>query len=220
MDGVKRIRYTTSHPRDMDDDLIAAHGDIKTLMPMLHLPVQSGSDRILKAMNRKHTAADYIAIVEKLRAARPDMAFSSDFIVGFPGETDADFEDTLKLVETVGFAASYVFAYSPRPGTPAANKDEQVPDDVAYARMQRLMKTIGIQQLRFNRQMVGSTQPVLIERLGRKEGQVIGKTPFMQSVVLENAVHRMGTLVDVAITEAYEFSLKGEATASLSGRAA
>lgn len=210
VDGVKRIRYTTSHPRDMGDDLIAAHGDIKTLMPMLHLPVQSGSDRILKAMNRKHTAADYIAIVEKLRAARPDMALSSDFIVGFPGETDADFEDTLKLVETVGFAASYVFAYSPRPGTPAANKEEQVPDDVAYARMQTLMKTIGTQQLRFNRRMVGTTQPVLIERLGRKPGQVIGKTPFMQSVVLENAVHRMGTLVDVAITEAYEFSLKGD----------
>ncbi|MBX9727159.1 MAG: tRNA (N6-isopentenyl adenosine(37)-C2)-methylthiotransferase MiaB, partial [Rickettsiales bacterium] len=214
LEGIQRIRYTTSHPRDMGDDLIAAHGQIEALMPMLHLPVQSGSDRILKAMNRKHTAADYIAIIEKLRASRPDMAFSSDFIVGFPGETDADFEDTLKLVETVGFAASYVFAYSPRPGTPAATKDEQVPEVVAYARMQRLMKTISMQQLRFNRQMVGTTQPVLIERLGRKDGQAIGKTPYMQSVVLENAVHMMGRLVDVAITEAYEFSLKGEIAVS------
>lgn len=210
LDGIARIRYTTSHPRDMDDDLIAVHGQVKNLMPMLHLPVQSGSDRILKAMNRKHTAADYIAIIERLRAARPDIAFSSDFIVGFPGETDADFEDTLKLVETVGFAGSYVFKYSPRPGTPAAEKAEQVPDAVMDERMQRLMKLISTQQLRFNRQMVGTTQPVLIERLGRKDGQVIGKTPWMQSVVLENAVHMMGCLVDVAISEAYEFSLKGE----------
>ncbi len=210
LDGIARIRYTTSHPRDMDDDLIAVHGQVKNLMPMLHLPVQSGSDRILKAMNRKHTAADYIAIIERLRAARPDIAFSSDFIVGFPGETDADFEDTLKLVETVGFAGSYVFKYSPRPGTPAAEKAEQVPDAVMDDRMQRLMKLISTQQLRFNRQMVGTTQPVLIERLGRKDGQVIGKTPWMQSVVLENAVHMMGCLVDVAISEAYEFSLKGE----------
>ena len=159
---------------------------------------------------RSVVAAEYIAIIEKLRAARPDIAFSSDFIVGFPGETDADFEDTLKLVETVGFASSYVFKYSPRPGTPAAEKAEQVPAEVMDARMQRLMKTISIQQLRFNRQMVGTTQPVLIERLGRKPGQVIGKTPWMQSVVLENAVHRMGCLVDVRIDEAYEFSLKGE----------
>ncbi len=209
-DGIERIRYTTSHPRDMDDELIAVHGEVKNLMPMLHLPVQSGSDRILKAMNRKHTAADYIAIIERLRSARPDMAFSSDFIVGFPSETDADFEDTLKLVETVGFAGSYVFKYSPRPGTPAAEKAEQVPDDVMDERMQRLMKLISTQQLRFNRQTVGTVQPVLIERLGRKDGQVIGKTPWMQSVVIENAVHMMGRLVDVRIDEAYEFSLKGE----------
>jgi tRNA-2-methylthio-N6-dimethylallyladenosine synthase len=161
-------------------------------------------------MNRKHTAADYITIIEKLRAVRPHMAFSSDFIVGFPGETDADFEDTLKLVETVGFTSSYVFSYSMRPGTPAANMVEQVPEEVKYARMQRLMKTISTQQLRFNRRLVGTIQPVLIERLGRHEGQAIGKTPFMQSVVLENAVHRVGSLVDVAITEAYEFSVKGD----------
>ncbi len=210
VDGVKRLRYTTSHPRDMSDDLIRAHGEIETLMPMLHLPVQSGSDRILKAMNRKHTAADYISIIEKLRAARPDMAFSSDFIVGFPGETDADFEDTLKLVETVGFSSSYVFKYSPRPGTPAAEKTEQVPAEVMEARMQKLMKTIGAQQLRFNQSKLHTVQPVLIDRLGKKHRQAIGKTPWMQSVVLENAVDRMGTLVDVAIGEAYELSLKGE----------
>ena len=210
MDGVRRIRYTTSHPRDMAPSLMRAHADVNALMPFLHLPVQSGSDRILKAMNRKHTAAEYIALIEQLRAVRPDMAFSSDFIVGFPGETDADFEDTMKLVETVGFASSYVFAYSPRPGTPAAAKEEQVADAVKNERMQRLLKLIGTQQLRFNRRMVGTTQPVLIERMGKKPGQVIGKTPYMQSVVLENAVHRMGTLVDVAITEAYELSLKGE----------
>ncbi len=207
---LQRIRYTTSHPRDMNDDLIAAHGEVAKLMPFLHLPVQSGSDKILKAMNRKHTAAEYIAIIEKLRAIRPDMAFSSDFIVGFPGETEADFEDTLKLVETVGFASSYVFAYSPRPGTPAADKAEQVPEDVKSDRMQRLMKMIGTQQLRFNRRMVGTTQPVLIEREGRKADQAIGKTPWMQSVVLENAAHRIGELVRVRIDEAYEFSLKGE----------
>jgi tRNA-2-methylthio-N6-dimethylallyladenosine synthase len=211
--GIARIRYMTSHPRDMSDDLIAAHRDLPQLMPFLHLPVQAGSDRILAEMNRKHTAADYITIIEKLRAARPDMAFSSDFIVGFPGETEADFEDTLKLVETVNFASSYVFAYSPRPGTPAAEKAEQVAEEVKAERMQRLMRLISTQQLRFNRRMVGTTQPVLIERPGRKDGQVIGKTPFMQSVVLENAVDRMGQLVDVAITEAYEFSLKGEVVA-------
>ncbi len=214
IDGIQRIRYTTSHPRDMDEDLIRAHGEVEKLMPFLHLPVQSGSDRILKAMNRKHTVAEYIAIIERLRAARPDMAFSSDFIVGFPGETEVDFEDTLKLVETVGFASSYVFSYSPRPGTPASTKAEQVPDEVKSERMQRLLKTIGTQQLRFNRRMVGSVQPVLIERLGRKPGQAIGKTPYMQSVVLENAVDRMGALVDVAIAEAYEFSLKGEIAVS------
>ncbi len=208
--GLKRLRYTTSHPRDMTDDLIRAHGEIEVLMPMLHLPVQSGSDKILKAMNRKHTAADYISTIEKLRAVRPDMAFSSDFIVGFPGETDADFEDTLKLVETVGFASSYVFKYSPRPGTPAADKAEQVQAEVMDERMQRLMKTISAQQLRFNQSKLHTTQPVLMDRLGKKPGQVIGKTPWMQSVVLENAVDRMGSLVDVAIAEAYELSLKGE----------
>jgi tRNA-2-methylthio-N6-dimethylallyladenosine synthase len=208
-DGLQRIRYTTSHPRDMDDDLIAAHGEVPNLMPFLHLPIQSGSDRILKAMNRKHTAAEYIAIIEKLRATRPDMAFSSDFIVGFPGETEADFEDTLALFETVGFASAYMFKYSPRPGTPAADKAEQVPEAVKEQRLARLMEVASRHQLRFNRSMIGRTLPVLIERLGRKDGQVIGKTPWMQSVVLEDAQHLMGQLVNVRMDEAYEFSLKG-----------
>lgn len=207
--GIQRIRYTTSHPRDMDADLIAAHGDIATLMPFLHLPVQSGSDRILKQMNRKHTAADYIGIIERLRAVRPDMAFSSDFIVGFPGETESDFEDTLKLVETVGFASAYMFKYSPRPGTPAADKAEQVDEAVKEARLARLMDVATRQQLRFNQNTIGRTLPVLVERPGRKPGQMIGKSPYMQSVVIEDAVALMGQLVHVQIDEAYEFSLKG-----------
>lgn len=210
IEGVVRIRYTTSHPRDMDDDLIRAHGDIEALMPFLHLPVQAGSDRILKAMNRRHDAATYISIIEKLRAVRPDMAFSSDFIVGFPGETDADFEDTLKFVETVGFASAYVFKYSPRPGTPAADKEEQVPEDVKEARMRKLMDYLAHQQLLFNQSKLGTVQRVLVDRLGKRDGQVIGKSPYMQSVVLDNAVHYTGKLVDVKITEAYGLSLKGE----------
>jgi tRNA-2-methylthio-N6-dimethylallyladenosine synthase len=194
----------------MDEALIRAHGEIEALVPILHLPVQSGSDRILKAMNRKHTAADYISIIERLRAARPDMAFSSDFIVGFPGETDTEFEDTVKLVETVGFAASYVFKYSPRPGTPAAEKEVQVPEEVKEIRMRRLMDVIAQQQLRFNQSKLGTIQSVLVERPGKRPQQMIGKTPYMQSVVLDNAVHYAGQLIDVRITQAYGLSLKGE----------
>ena len=207
---VKRLRYTTSHPRDMDDALIRAHGEIEVLMPLLHLPVQSGSDKILKAMNRKHTAADYIGIIERLRAARPDIAFSSDFICGFPGETEADFDQTLALVETVGFAASYIFSYSQRPGTPAASYGTQVNEAVKNERLQRFLTTIGRTQLSFNESKIGTTQPVLVERRGKKPGQMIGKTPFMQSVVLENAVHYDQQLVDVHITHAYPLSLMGE----------
>jgi tRNA-2-methylthio-N6-dimethylallyladenosine synthase len=208
-EGLARIRYTTSHPRDMSDDLIAAHGEVPNLMPFLHLPVQSGSDKILKAMNRKHSAADYLAIVEKLRAARPDIALSSDFIVGFPGETEADFEDSVKLIETVGFASAYMFKYSPRPGTPAADKAEQIPEAVKEERLARLLETATRCQLNFNRSCIGRTMPVLIERVGRKDGQAIGRTPYMQSVVLENALSLMGQMVDVRIDEAYEYSLKG-----------
>jgi tRNA-2-methylthio-N6-dimethylallyladenosine synthase len=208
--GLKRIRYTTSHPRDMNEELIRAHGEIEQLMPFLHLPVQSGSDKILKAMNRKHTAADYIGIIEKLRAVRPDMAFSSDIIVGFPGETDADFEDTLKLVETIGFASSYCFKYSTRPGTPAAEKEMQVAESVKEERMARFLEVIGREQLRFNQSKIGSVQSVLFDRLGKKPGQMIGKSPYMQSVVLENATEFMGMMVDVRITNAYTLSLHGE----------
>jgi tRNA-2-methylthio-N6-dimethylallyladenosine synthase len=210
IDGVERIRYTTSHPNDMDDELIAVHGEVKKLMPQLHLPVQSGSDRILKAMNRKHTAAHYITLIEKLRAARSDMAFSSDFIVGFPGETDADFEDTLRLIETVGYASAYAFKYSPRPGTPAADKADQVPEDVKDARLARLFELTQRLQLQFNQSKIGSTQRALFERPGKQAGQMIGRSDYMQSIVLDNAVDYTDQLVDVKITAAYLNSLKGE----------
>ncbi len=206
---LKRLRYTTSHPRDMDDALIRAHGEIEILMPMLHLPVQSGSNAILKAMNRKHTADDYINITEKLRAVRPDIAFSSDFIVGYPGETDRDFNETMKLVETVGFVSGYSFTYSPRPGTPAAAKESTLPAKVQTARLEELQALLVRQQTRFNTGKIGSIQPVLFDRLGKKPGQLRGKTPYMQSVIIENAGEYANRLVDVTITEAYPYSLKG-----------
>jgi tRNA-2-methylthio-N6-dimethylallyladenosine synthase len=210
INGVKRIRYTTSHPNDMSDDLIDAHAEIETLMPYLHLPVQAGSNKILKAMNRKHTADQYIAIIEKMRSKRPDIAFSSDFIVGFPDETDADFEDTLKLVETVGFASAYSFKYSPRPGTPAAEKAQQVEEAVKVERLRILQNWLNAQQIKFNQSKLGDTMGVLFNREGRKEGQSIGKSPYMQSVYVDNAQHLDGKLVDVRITGAYANSLKGE----------
>jgi tRNA-2-methylthio-N6-dimethylallyladenosine synthase len=207
LDGLKRIRYTTSHPRDMDDDLIAAHAEVPALMPYLHLPIQSGSDRILKMMNRKHKASDYIAIIEKLRSARPDIAFSSDFIVGFPGETDADFEATMRLVEMVGYASAFSFKYSPRPGTPAADYEEQVPEEVKSERLQRLQALLQAQQLRFNQSKVGQSMPVLLERDGKLPGQLIGKSPYMQSVVVNAATHLRHKLVDVTISAGYLNSL-------------
>ncbi len=210
IDGLERIRYTTSHPNDMNDDLIAAHGEVEKLMPFLHLPVQSGSDRILKAMNRRHTAAQYIAIIEKLRAARPDIAFSSDFILGFPGETEADLDDTIRLIETVGFASAYAFKYSPRPGTPAAGRDEQVDEMVKEQRLATLFSYTQAQQLHFNQSKVGTVQRVLFDRAGKQAGQMIGKSPYMQSVVLDNAVDYAGQLIDVRITAAYLNSVKGE----------
>ena len=195
----------------MGDDLIAAHGDIEILMPCLHLPVQSGSNRILKAMNRKHTAAEYMEIIEKLRKARPDMAFSSDFIVGFPGETDAEHEESLALIEAVGFSAAYSFTYSPRPGTPAAGLATQVPDDVKYARLQQMQGLITRLGTRFNHSKIGTVQTVLIQRPGKYGAhQQIGNSPYMQSVVIENAVDYTGQLVDVQITEAYANCIKGE----------
>lgn len=207
---IQRIRYTTSHPRDMSDDLIAAHGEVEKLMPYLHLPVQSGSNRILKAMNRKHTAAEYLAIIDKLRAVRPDIAFSSDFIVGFPGETDQDHADTLALVEAVGFAAAYSFKYSPRPGTPAAMHEHQVPEAVKDARLQELQRLIARQSEQFNATKIGTIQTALVHKEGRREAQQIGKSPYMQSVVFESAVDYHGQLVDVKITDAYPNSIKGE----------
>jgi tRNA-2-methylthio-N6-dimethylallyladenosine synthase len=213
IDGLARLRYTTSHPLDMDDELIAAHREVDVLMPYLHLPVQSGSDRILAAMNRRHSAADYLGIVERLRAARPDLALSSDFIVGFPGESDADFAATLRLVTAVGFAQAYTFKYSPRPGTPAAVEDGQLPEAVKAERLAGLQQLLGAQAQAFNATCVGRSLPVLLERPGRKPGQLIGRSPYMQSVhvaVPEVALRRLaGRLVDVQIEAAHPNSLTG-----------
>ena len=210
IDGLERIRYTTSHPRDMDDDLINAHGDIEKLMPYLHLPVQAGSDNVLKRMNRKHTASFYLEIIDKLRKARPDIAFSSDFIVGFPGETDEDFKATMRLVETVGYAQCYSFKYSPRPGTPAANDDLQVDEDVKVKRLELLQGLLNRQQAAFNRSMVGKTTRILFERPGKYAGQLIGKTPYMQSVHVVDSLHLMNQYADVVIMDAMPNSLAGK----------
>lgn len=210
IDGLERIRYTTSHPRDMDAALIAAHGEVNKLMPYLHLPIQAGSDRVLKAMNRKHTAAEYMAIIEKLRAVRPDMAFSGDFIVGFPGETDADFEATMRVVESVHYASAYSFKYSMRPGTPAALSEEQVDEAVKVERLARLQALLNQQQQQFNQQTTGKTLPVLLEKEGRKPGQLVGKSPYMQSVVVDAPASLKNQLVEVTITASGPNSLHGQ----------
>ncbi|TPQ49760.1 tRNA (N6-isopentenyl adenosine(37)-C2)-methylthiotransferase MiaB [Prosthecomicrobium hirschii] len=207
--GLDRIRYTTSHPRDMDEALIAAHRDLPALMPYLHLPVQSGSDRILKAMNRRHTAADYRDLVARIRAARPDIALTSDFIVGFPGETDADFEATLTLAETVGYAAAFTFKYSPRPGTPAAGRDDQVPEAVKSERLQRLQALIERQTQAFNRSRIGMTMDVLIEKRGRVPGQLVGRSPWLQPVHVDGPDSLIGSIVPVAISDMHSYSLFG-----------
>jgi tRNA-2-methylthio-N6-dimethylallyladenosine synthase len=198
--GVARLRYTTSHPRDMDADLIAAHGEIPSLMPQLHLPVQSGSDRILAAMNRRHTRADYLATVARLRAARPGMALTSDFIVGFPGETDEDFDDTLRLVEEVGYANAFSFKYSPRPGTPAADRADQVDEAVKIERLARLQRTIERGRDAFNARCAGRTFAVLFEKPGRIPGQVIGRTPYLQPVNVMAPSSLIGEIARVRIT--------------------
>ncbi|MCI5049644.1 MAG: tRNA (N6-isopentenyl adenosine(37)-C2)-methylthiotransferase MiaB [Rickettsiales bacterium] len=210
IDGLERIRYTTSHPRDMDDDLISAHGEVDKLMPYLHLPVQAGSDKILKAMNRKHTAAEYIGIIEKLRALRPEMAFSGDFIVGFPGETDEDFEATMRVVETVNYASAYSFKYSPRPGTPASASDTQVDEAVKVERLARLQELLNHQQVAFNRSKLGQVMTILLEKPGKLPGQLVGRSPFMQAVHVADSDHLMHQLVDVRIVEARPNSLRGE----------
>jgi tRNA-2-methylthio-N6-dimethylallyladenosine synthase len=209
IDGLQRLRFVTSHPRDMSEDLIAAHRDIPQLMPYLHLPVQAGSDTILAAMNRGHTAADYLKLVERIRAARPDIALSGDFIVGFPGETDADFAATLDLVKRVEYAQAFSFKYSPRPGTPAAAIARQVPEDVKEARLAELQTLLTAQQKAFNASCQGRTFPVLFENPGRKEGQAVGRSPYLQPVHVEDALPLIGTIVDVRIEAVLSNSLKG-----------
>jgi tRNA-2-methylthio-N6-dimethylallyladenosine synthase len=199
--GIARLRYTTSHPRDMKEDLIAAHGDLPALMPYVHLPVQSGSDRILAAMNRRHTRKDYLDVIARLRARRPDLAFTSDFIVGFPSETEGDFRDTLTLVDEVGFACAYSFMYSPRPGTPAAEIEAQVPLPESAERLQRLQAAINRHWHAFNASFIGRTVEVLLEKPGKLPGQLVGKTPYLQMVQVMARPELIGSLVPVAITE-------------------
>ena len=208
IDGLERIRYTTSHPADMTDDLIAAHGEVEKLMPYLHLPVQSGSNPILKAMNRSHTAESYLATIEKMRAARPDVAISGDFIVGFPGETEEDFLATLQIVDAVRYASAYSFKYSARPGTPAAAMEDQIPRDIMDDRLQRLQAKINEQQLAFNRSKVGCDTQVLIERNGKLAGQMIGKSPWLQSVHVESDA-LAGDIIDVTLVAAGPNSMSG-----------
>ena len=210
--GLRRIRYMTSHPNDMTEGLIAAHGDVEKLMPFLHLPVQSGSDRILKAMNRSHSRDSYLRILDRVRAVRPDIAFSGDFIVGFPGETDADFEDTMRLVRDVGHAQAYSFKYSPRPGTPAADMADQIPMQIMDERLQRLQAQIVADQTAFNLNTVGRTTDVLLERPGKYAGQLIGKSPWLQSVHVLAPDLSIGDIVTVQITDSGPLSLKGEPT--------
>jgi tRNA-2-methylthio-N6-dimethylallyladenosine synthase len=207
--GLARLRYTTSHPLDMGDDLIAAHRDNPALMPYLHLPFQAGSDRILRAMNRRHTADDYRRIIDRLRQARPDLALSTDIIVGFPGETDADFDQTMALAREIGFAQAYSFKYSPRPGTPAATMGEPVPDDIKTARLSALQTLLGAQQDAFNRASLGKTMAVLMEAPGRKPGQIIGRSPYLQAVHVEGPVAVIGQILPIRLVEAGAHSLRG-----------
>ena len=214
IDGLDRLRYTTSHPRDMSDDLIDAHGKLPSLMPFLHLPVQSGSDSVLKAMNRQHDAESYIRLIDRLREARPDLALSSDFIVGFPGECDADFERTMTLVERVGFAQAFSFKYSPRPGTPASNQRKQVKDEVKSERLARLQTLLNSQADDFNRRTLGKHLAVLLERPGRHPGQLVGKSPYLQAVHVETGQAEIGDLIDVEIVANHAHSLAGRPTAA------
>jgi len=200
--GLARLRYTTSHPRDMDDALIAAHRDLPALMPYLHLPIQSGSDRILKAMNRRHTAADYLRLIDRIRAARPDIAMSGDFIVGFPGESDADFEATMEIVREVGYAQAFSFKYSPRPGTPAADNALQVAEAVKDERLQRLQALLSAQQAAFAQGLVGRRIGLLVEKPGRHPGQMVGRSPWLQPVIVDEKAGGIGDIVEVRITRA------------------
>jgi tRNA-2-methylthio-N6-dimethylallyladenosine synthase len=208
VDGLERIRYTTSHPADMSDALVAAHGDVEKLMPYLHLPVQSGSDRILKAMSRSHSADSYLRTIEKVRAARPDIAISGDFIVGFPGESHEDFTQTLSIIDAVGYASAYSFKYSARPGTPAAMMGDQISREIMDERLARLQERIIAHQLAFNRSKVGIDTKIMIDRKGRAAGQMIGKSPWLQSVHVETDAP-IGAMLDVTLTSAGPNSLGG-----------
>jgi len=207
--GILRLRYTTSHPRDMDNDLVRAHADVEALMPYVHLPVQSGSDRILDAMNRKHTRDEYLSVIARLRAGRADLAFTSDFIVGFPGETEEDFRATLALVDAVGYASAFSFMYSPRPGTPAAEMEEQVADEVKSERLQRLQAAITRQQRAFNAGFAGRELDVLLEKPGKLAGQLVGKSPYLQAVQVMAPRSAIGQIARVTVTEVGSNSLFG-----------
>ena len=209
IEGLERIRYTTSYPAEVDDDLIQAHGEVEKLMPYLHLPIQSGSDPVLKAMNRQHNVEDYKKVVAKLRAARPDLALSGDFIVGFPGETDEDFEATMQFIKDVTFIQAYSFKYSPRPGTPAALMENQIPEAIKAERLARLQALINEQVLAFNVASVGKTYAVLFDRIGKEPGQLVGRSPYTQAVVIEGDESLLHTIQDVLITSAGKTSLKG-----------
>jgi tRNA-2-methylthio-N6-dimethylallyladenosine synthase len=210
IEGVERIRYTTSHPMDMHDDLFAAHRDVKKLMPYLHLPIQSGSNTILKAMNRKHTRDDYLRYIDVMREARPDIAFSTDIIVGFPGETDQDFADTMDIIERVQYGSAYTFKYSMRPGTPASSMQNQVHESVKDFRLQVLQKRITFYQEAFNKQCLDRVVPVLFERAGNKDGQIMGRSPHLQSVYVTAPDRLIGQIIDVRVTGGYAASLSGE----------
>jgi tRNA-2-methylthio-N6-dimethylallyladenosine synthase len=215
--GLARLRYTTSHPRDMDDRLIEAHRDLRNLMPYLHLPVQSGSDRILKAMNRRHTGAEYLRLIERIRAARPDIAMSGDFIVGFPGETDQDFEDTLRMVDAVRYASAFSFKYSSRPGTPGADLPDHVAEDVKTERLERLQALLLKQQSEFATSCVGKVIDLLLEKPGRMPGQVIGRSPWLQSVNVDAKTSQIGEIISVRIIGTGPNSLFAEPAGSLIG---
>jgi tRNA-2-methylthio-N6-dimethylallyladenosine synthase len=210
LDGLKRLRYTTSYPADMTDDLIACHKDIDILMPYLHLPVQSGSDKILKAMNRRHNSADYLRVIEKLAKANPNLRMSSDFIVGFPGETDEDFQKTLDIVNTVKYIQAFSFKYSRRPGTPAAVMDNQVEEKVKKERLDILQTLLFDYQTKFNQSCIGKTMPVLFEQKGRHKGQLIGRTPYMQNLHIETNSANINKILNVVVTDATTNSLSGK----------
>jgi tRNA-2-methylthio-N6-dimethylallyladenosine synthase len=208
--GIERLRYMTSHPRDMSDDLIEAHGSNPKLMPYLHLPIQSGSNRVLKAMNRGHTTAQYMKLIERMRQAQPCIAMTSDFIVGFPGETESEFQETLDLVREVNYAGAFSFKYSPRPGTPAAENKKQIPEAEKSDRLARLQALLAEQQAAFNQSCVGQTLPVLLEKPGRQKGQLIGRSPYLQSVYLEVPDAMIGTIIDAQILAVGPNSLSGQ----------